>query len=698
MSSSLKRSWSDRSCQTRIQKCWFPVKVYWDTGRLGMKLVEQDGVLVVRRTQKGTWADEMKLRIGDELVSINGQAVSQMREHLGRYSETFQGARAHWTAEIRCYGDGLSVSLSLVFVVLLLPRQQQDWMRLPEACLGGCGSVTLAHAERWSVQELKAACLHAASGSPPCLAQRKDEQELGMRCDILLGLEVRADEDRAVDAVVTALLHTLEDPEKKQEIQSNARTEDPMHELAAEVHEEDTQITDPAEPAKPIGLIEPEPSQPSEPADPTLLADVESREPRERQYSDFEEFENDEPSEYEDVFEIDDEENTPANKESGKSSNPESGYPGTTPAIAAPSMANLETEASHERRVVFAETREDLNIVLEGRIGQGDTNAQANHPSLEKKVSFSDDAGVDSATAKAMRKGTGFVSQEDLPDSEDDEEDETDEIQIKVFFAGNIAALTVRLHQVVVSGKSEAGTDSEQVQAMRKGTGFVPMRDLPDSDDEDSKDPEDQEAEEEAGTDSETARAMRKGTGYVPMSQIARLGSDEDTADEVDEIRHVSFSPDTATSNETNASHRKGTGYVQMSDLPDDEDEEGVDEIADKKVSFADAQDPASKNGSQASSTRKGTGYVATRNLPESEDEEDETDEIQAPPGCGERKVSFSQEAGTDSERVQAMRKGTGFVPMRDLPDSDDEDSKVDPEDEEDAYDDEEFEDEEQEA
>lgn len=27
---------------------WFPVRVYWDTGRLGMKLAEQDGVLVVR--------------------------------------------------------------------------------------------------------------------------------------------------------------------------------------------------------------------------------------------------------------------------------------------------------------------------------------------------------------------------------------------------------------------------------------------------------------------------------------------------------------------------------------------------------------------------------------------------------------------------------------------------------------------------
>lgn len=27
---------------------WFPLRVCWDTGRLGMKLVEQDGVLVVR--------------------------------------------------------------------------------------------------------------------------------------------------------------------------------------------------------------------------------------------------------------------------------------------------------------------------------------------------------------------------------------------------------------------------------------------------------------------------------------------------------------------------------------------------------------------------------------------------------------------------------------------------------------------------
>ena len=56
---------------------WFPLRVCWDTQRLGMKLVEQDGVLVVRSTLRGTWADEMKLRIGDELVSINGQAVSQ---------------------------------------------------------------------------------------------------------------------------------------------------------------------------------------------------------------------------------------------------------------------------------------------------------------------------------------------------------------------------------------------------------------------------------------------------------------------------------------------------------------------------------------------------------------------------------------------------------------------------------------------
>eukprot|EP00435_Cladocopium_sp_Y103_P055712 s2038_g18.t1 len=436
MSSSLKRSWSDRSCQTRIQKCWFPVKVYWDTGRLGMKLVEQDGVLVVRRTQKGTWADEMKLRIGDELVSINGQAVSQMREEDCR--DTLL-----WRRPLR-------LTFARLCRASATPRlRNRTAARLDEAL-------------SFSQSQLQ---LHAPL--PEVVRSRAES------------LEVRADEvgeDRAVDAVVTALLHTLEDPEKKQEIQNNARTED-LDELAAEVHKEDAQITDPAEPAKPMESG-PEPSQPSEPAEPTLPADAEPREPRERQYSDFEEFENDEPSEYEDVFEIDDEENTPANKESG-SSNPKSGYPGTMPAIAAPSMANLETEAS-QRRVVFAEqeTREDSHTVLEGGIGHGEANAQANHPLLEKKVSFSDDAGVDAATAKAMRKGTGFVSKEDLPESEDDEEDETDEIEVPPGYG-----------ERKVSFSQEAGTDSERVQAMRKGTGFVDPEDAEDTyDDEEFED------------------------------------------------------------------------------------------------------------------------------------------------------------------------------------------------------------------
>eukprot|EP00434_Breviolum_minutum_P038933 symbB.v1.2.034548.t1/scaffold4468.1/size39341/2 len=48
------------------------------------------------------------------------------------------------------------------------------------------------------------------------------------------------------------------------------------------------------------------------------------------------------------------------------------------------------------------------------------------------------------------------------------------------------------------------------------------------------------------------------------------------------------------------------------------------------------------------------------RDLPESdeEDEGDETDGTQALSASSERKVSFSEAAGTDSQKAQATRKG----------------------------------------
>ena len=64
--------------------------------------------------------------------------------------------------------------------------------------------------------------------------------------------------------------------------------------------------------------------------------------------------------------------------------------------------------------------------------------------------------------------------------------------------------------------------------------------------------------------------------------------------------------------------------------------------------------------------------------LPAKDDDEEEGDEEIEAPSATERKVSFSQEEGSDSEKMRAMRKGTGFVPMAELPDSD-EDEEVDP-------------------
>eukprot|EP00913_Durusdinium_trenchii_P007847 g7365.t1 len=310
------------------------------------------------------------------------------------------------------------------------------------------------------------------------------------------------------------------------------------------------------------------------------------------------------------------------------------------------------------------------------------------HPAFARQVSFSSDVGedsnkakmrkgtafvpgVDSETARAIRRGTGFVAAENRPESED-EEDEA---------------------PAAASERKVTGVDSETARAIRRGTGFVATENLPESEDEEDEAPAASSERKvsfshEAGTDSETAKSMRKGTAFVPMSAIARLPSGDDTADEADEIRHVSFSAELQDQEERqdskNSGIRKGggTGHVKMSELPDDD--EG-DETPSKKVSFVDAD--ADGQASQISKIRNGTGFVAGENLPETDDDEDEephittytvrSSTVEDPPFQPGRKVSFSQEPGVDSETAKAMRKGTGFVAMENLPDSDESEDEL---------------------
>ncbi|CAK9000179.1 Serine/threonine-protein kinase ppk5 [Durusdinium trenchii] len=138
---------------------------------------------------------------------------------------------------------------------------------------------------------------------------------------------------------------------------------------------------------------------------------------------------------------------------------------------------------------------------------------------------------------------------------------------------------------------------------------------------------------------------------------------------------------------------RKGTGFVAMENLPDsDESEDELLEEAPaaqpgRKVSFS------SEGGidvQKAHAMRKGTGFVATENLPETDESEGEgegTREIEVPTNPPERKVSFSQEVGIDGLQANTLRKGTGFVPMANLPDSEDEEEEDDCDYEEDDFD-----------
>eukprot|EP00438_Fugacium_kawagutii_P019843 Skav227938 [mRNA] locus=scaffold146:478565:489341:+ [translate_table: standard] len=298
--------------------------------------------------------------------------------------------------------------------------------------------------------------------------------------------------------------------------------------------EENSPVIVDHEPVKPVELSEH--LRPSEPVEPALPADVEARERQHSiQYSDFEEQHEEvhEPSEYEDNFEIDDEENSPTHEENLQSDS-QSGYPGTMQAAMSPD-------------------NEDQETVLKGENDCQDAGAQAAHPSLDRKVSFSDDtAGMDAATAKALRRGTGFVSQESLPESESDNED--DEIQAPPVSQERRVSFT-----------EEAGTDSERVQAMRKGTGFVAMRDLPESDDEEGEEGEEGDDEIQAV---EAAKAAC--TGYVQESELP---------DDEDEARPMILTSidNQRTSVQLIASDPRatGTGFVAMRDLPESDDEEG---------------------------------------------------------------------------------------------------------------------------
>ncbi|CAK9000185.1 unnamed protein product [Durusdinium trenchii] len=442
MSSSLTRSWSDRS-HCRIQKCWFPLRVCWDTGRLGMKLVEQDGVLVVRRTQKGTWADEMKLRIGDELVSINGQAVSQMMEQECR--DTLL-----WRRPLR-------LTFARLCRASATPRLRN---RLDQAL-------------QFSQSQLQDA--------PPRRPTTEVARSRAESVEVQGGLEEV--EEKTVNTVVTQLWGNLQD--------GPAPPVPSCEQMEAET--EDSQI----EPPDNSG-----PSHPPEQLPERSEADASSVAPSsflpdylEDDFENDDEFDEEsaEPqfARHQDVFQdsqgkvddkkaqVSDRKVVFADEQLSRSQNLGLRGREIDENPPEPDIEEIQAHPAFARQVSFssdvgedsnkAKMRKGTAFVRADSLPESEEDDEEAHPAFARQVSFSSDVGEDSNKAK-MRKGTAFVRADSLPESEEDDEEAP-------------AAASERK----VSFSHEAGVDSETARAIRRGTGFVATENLPESEDEEDE-------------------------------------------------------------------------------------------------------------------------------------------------------------------------------------------------------------------
>jgi len=298
------------------------------------------------------------------------------------------------------------------------------------------------------------------------------------------------------------------------------------------------------------------------------------------------------------------------------------------------------------------------------------------------------------------RKGTGFVHMGELPGSDDEDEDEEEE------------EAPEKAKRVHLSGEAElaAKKEAEKVPAgdgskmARKGTGFVHMGELPPSDDEDEEEEEepaepvkkvqisekDKDAARHGQGDDDGqsgGRMSRKGTGFVSMGELPPSDSEDEEEDEerpsAASSKKVKIAADEGEAKPEGESKmaRKGTGFVNHGDLPDDSEDEGEEEEEEEKapvkkaVDFdPSAQQEENKNTS-ARPARKGTGFVNVADIPDSDDE----DEDEAPAIGAKKTVGFDAEPEQEKAKPAAdgvvgkvARKGTGFVHMSEIVDSDD--------------------------
>eukprot|EP00933_Yihiella_yeosuensis_P062252 TRINITY_DN6519_c0_g1_i12.p1 TRINITY_DN6519_c0_g1~~TRINITY_DN6519_c0_g1_i12.p1 ORF type:complete len:452 (+),score=179.92 TRINITY_DN6519_c0_g1_i12:163-1356(+) len=160
----------------------------------------------------------------------------------------------------------------------------------------------------------------------------------------------------------------------------------------------------------------------------------------------------------------------------------------------------------------------------------------------------------------------------DLPDSDDEEDDEEEE-EAPAAKAKKPDDKKVQMSQDVKDNEKKADPKAAGAGPARKGTGFVNMADLPDSDDEED-DEEEEDNEKKADPKAAGAGPARKGTGFVNLADLP--DSDDEEEEEEESFKKVQHSSDASTEDEEDTAESKDVKDNEKKDSEDEEDDEEV--------------------------------------------------------------------------------------------------------------------------
>ncbi|CAK9055834.1 unnamed protein product [Durusdinium trenchii] len=267
---------------------------------------------------------------------------------------------------------------------------------------------------------------------------------------------------------------------------------------------------------------------------------------------------------------------------------------------------------------------EDLAAALEEPESPGLQQADHAEVDAESRVTFDASAQERSSSqgsSKVARKGTGFLSANDLKNMAD--EDEAEDPKAAVTFD---------------ESAQERASSQGSSKVARKGTGFLSAADLQAMAAEEEDEAEaskaavtfDESAEERASSQG-SSKVARKGTGFLSAADLQAMAAEEE--DEVDPKAAVTFdetAQERSSSQGSSKVGRKGTGFLSANDLKamgnEDEAEDEDEEHRGAAVTFDESAQERTPSEGSSKVSRKGTGFLSTKDLKAMEDE-DEYDE-----------------------------------------------------------------------